>query len=690
MTVRAAIDVGGTFTDLALHDTAAGRLFVGKVLSTADPSEGVQQGFEELLRESEVQPGDIAYLAHASTVASNLVIERSGDRTAVLTTRGFRDVLHLQRQKRADLYDLFYDKPEPLVRRRDIHEVTERVLADGSVHVPLDEDEVAALLRGIQSAGIRSVAVTLLHAYANPGHERRIAAIARDTAPELLISLSSEVAPRWREYERASTTAMNAYVAPRVSGYLDRIQRFFRSQGVRRPLHVMQCSGGVLQADAVRRHPVSLIESGPAAGALLGGYIGRMAGRQLVIPFDMGGTTAKVSIVRDGEPLLAEDFEIAPVTKLRPGSGLPVTVPAVDLIEIGTGGGSIAHLETGVLTVGPQSAGAAPGPACYGLGGRSPTVTDANLVLGFLDPHAFLGGRLRLDADAARAAICEHVARPLDLSVEDAAHAIHTIANTSMANAARIVTIQRGLDPRDFTMVAFGGAGPSHVAAIAREVGIREVLVPAHAGIASALGLLVARLKSEYSRTLVTSLDGMAQQAVNDVFEELERRAAEDLAAAHGDGGTELVRHVRMRYVGQGYEISVPVRSGRLEAADLLALRQAFLDHYTRLYGYADPDEPLEIVDWRLSALGPPIDAAIPPIATLANASGRRTRPVYLGSEGFADAEVWDRPALVPGRTVEGPAVIQEAESTTVLPPGSAADVDALGNLVITIRESAR
>jgi N-methylhydantoinase A/oxoprolinase/acetone carboxylase beta subunit len=689
MTASVAIDVGGTFTDVILRDAASGELTIAKVLSSApDPTDGVLDGFAAALDRAGVEAAALTDFVHASTVVSNLVLERKGPRTALITTAGFRDVLHLQRQKRADLYDLGYAKPQPLVDRRDIFEVRERLAADGEVLTPLDEEGCAKTLEEIAARGIESVAVVFLHAYANAAHERAVGAVATRVAPNLKLSLSSEVSPKLREYERASTTVLNAYTLPAVSGYLDRMESEVRERGTSRPLHVMQCSGGVMLAETIKRVPVNMLESGPAAGALAAAAVGRAAGRERVIGFDMGGTTAKVSIVEGGQPVLVESFEVAHGTRLQVGSGLPITVPAVDLIEIGTGGGSVAHLELGVLAVGPHSAGASPGPACYGRGGEEATVTDANLVLGYLSAENFLGGEMALDVEAGRAAIEERVAKPLGIDVAEAAYAIHRVATTTMASAMRVMTIQRGFDPRSFVAVALGGAGPSHVAGIAADCGMEELIVPANAGVASALGLLSAPVKFELARTLLTPLDAAAGAAAGAVLSELEAAAAESLRASGVESGWTMLRQLRLRYVGQGYEITVAAPPGALGPVELEAIRAEFLQEYARLYGFADPDGGIEVVDWRLTASGPVPPAAVD--AGLAADHGREaaeatTRLAYFG-DGYVETTVYKRAALDLGREIEGPAVIEERESTTLLPPDTVARLDAAGSLLLDLR----
>jgi N-methylhydantoinase A len=684
---RIGIDVGGTFTDLALTDRSTGHLTVAKVLTTSpNPAAGVLAGFRALLASAPGHADNIEFVGHASTVASNLVIERKGARTALVTTAGFRDVLYLQRQKRADLYDIFYDKPVPLVLRRDIYEVTERMAADGSVITAINEDAVSEVLASILAKAIQSVAVVFLHSYANSEHEQVVAAIAAARFPSLSVSLSSEVSPKWREYERTSTTVINAYVKPLVGLYLESMDALLAEEGSHAPLHVMQCSGGLVRVEGMKNVPVALVESGPAAGARMAGVIGRMAGRDRIISFDMGGTTAKVSIIEGGEPHLVEDFEVAAVTKVGPGSGLPVAIPAVDLIEIGTGGGSIAHLDIGVLKVGPQSAGAAPGPVCYRFGGESPTVTDADLVLGYLDPDRFLGGDLVLDVAAATDSIEKEVGKPLGLSIERAAHAIRAVADASMANAMRLVTVQKGLDPRDFTVVAFGGAGPLHVAAIAEDVGIAEIVIPPAAGIGSAVGLLVARVKFELSRTVLIRLDEGAPPRIRNAFASLEERGKRSLRESSAETGSQLMRKVGMRYVGQGYQLFVDMPSDQ-QAPDLLdQLRASFVTQYRRLYGYSEREGALEIVDCRLTALGPEPEDTLPNATSAKRkASSARTRRIYepdLG--GHVEVTAVDRSDLTLGTEFPGPALVQERESTTFVPRGWSVQVDALGNLILT------
>jgi N-methylhydantoinase A len=683
---RLGIDVGGTFTDLALREERTGRLTVVKVLSTTpNPAEGVLAGFRMLLERAGGRAERIDYLAHASTVASNLVIERRGHRIALITTQGFRDVLYLQRQKRADLHDVFYDKPMPLVRRRDIYEVPERVAADGQVLQAIDEVAIREVLAAITAKGIDSVAVVFLHSYAYPAHEQRVGAIAAARFPALQLSLSSEVSPKWREYERTSTTVMNAYVMPPVAHYLESMALMLADEGIGAPLHVMQCSGGLVRVEGMKRTPVALVESGPAAGALMAGVVGQACGRNRVIAFDMGGTTAKVSIVENGEPHIVEDFEVATVTKVGPGSGLPVAIPAVDLVEIGTGGGSIAHLDVGVLRVGPQSAGASPGPACYGFGGQSPTVTDADLLLGYLDPDRFLGGDLALDSKAATAAIKDGVATPLELTVEEAAHAIRTVANSSMANAMRIVTVQKGLDPREFTIIAFGGAGPLHVVAIAEEIGVLEIIVPPGAGIGSAVGLLVARVKFELSRTVLIRLEQGALPRLRTVFASLEERGRRSLRESAADVGCQVLRQVGMRYAGQGYQVFVEMPEDDGSPAAVETLRDGFLDRYRRIYGYSERRGALEIVDCRLTALGPPPEALPRGLAVEEPPGAPRTRRIYdpaLG--GHVDVPAVDRVDLRVGSEIHGPALVQEREATTLIPPGWSGRVDNLGNLILS------
>jgi N-methylhydantoinase A len=684
--LRLGIDVGGTFTDFALYDEVAGTLQIFKCLTTPeDPSRAVLQGIPVLLG-AQRNLAQVDQLVHGTTLATNVLLERKGQGVALLTTRGFRDVLEIRRQKRYELYDHFLDIPLPLVPRWLIREVTERLRYDGEVLIPLDEAEVEATVRDLVAQGIQSIAVCLLHAYANATHERRIAAIIAEVAPQVLVSLSSEVSPKFREYERTSTTVANAYVMPRVHAYLGTLVRELQGRGFQHQIYIMQSNGGVATAEAMRRYPVRMIESGPAAGAIMAAYLGRQLGMPNVMSFDMGGTTAKVCLIEGGTPAVTGEFEVGRV-QMKSGSGLPLSVPSVDLSEIGAGGGSIARTRMGIITVGPDSAGAAPGPICYGIGGEEPTVTDADLVLGYLNPDYFLGGSMRLDAEAAARGIEEQIALPLGLDVVRAAWGIYETVNASMARTARMMSIERGKDPRCFVFVAFGGAGPIHGVRIARELGVARVVLPAAAGVASAIGLLVAGITFDFERTAVTRLDGAAVEVANRLFPEMEEAGQSMVANAAPGSPCTLVRTVAMRYVGQGHELDVAVPGGAWQAATLEVVRRTFETIYAETYGYSNTAEPVEVVTWKVTAAAPPPPLELPtatPAGREPAAACKGVRRAYFPEcGGFVECSVYDRYCLTPGMALIGPALVEERESTALILPGDVGSVDRYGNLII-------
>ena len=564
MSVRIAIDIGGTFTDATLIDEATGAVSIAKVLSTpADPSEGFMRAVERAFAEGGVDAGDVSFVVHATTVATNAIIEGKIARSGFVTTDGFRDLLEIARQVRPSLYDTRFEKPPPLVPRDRAVVVRERLTADGGVLRPLDESsvrEAAAVLRREQ---VESVAVCLLHAYVNAEHERRVGELLAEELPGVPVSLSSDVAPEFREYLRASTTVINAVIRPIVQRYLERLEARLQEAGVRGKLLVMQSSGGIFSSEAAARRPVYMVESGPAAGVIASAHLGATVGRPDVLSFDMGGTTAKVGLIQDGRPSVTKDYTVGGHAGAGIGgmslSGYPVRTPVVDLVEIGAGGGSIAWVDSGgLLRVGPRSAGADPGPVCYGRGGTEPTVTDANVVLGRLNPAYFLGGELELDVEGARRAIAERCAEPLGLDVTEAANGIVEIANAAMVNALHLISVQRGYDPRDFLLVAFGGAGPVHANALARDAEMPALLVPPSPGIFSATGLLTTDLKRDAATTLLRRLEEMEPQEVDAAFAELEAAGAAELA---GEGlsadAISSLRQLDLRYVGQSYELTL-------------------------------------------------------------------------------------------------------------------------------------
>jgi N-methylhydantoinase A len=689
MAFRVGIDVGGTFTDFALTDDANGVLRMGKVLTTPeDPSLGVLQGLDAMAADAGVAVADIAEAVHATTIATNTVIQRNGPATALLTTEGFRDVLLIGRQKRWELYDNFIDKPLHVIRRRHIWEVPERMTFDGKVLLTLDEEAVRAAARAMVAAGIKAVSVCFLHSYANDAHERRAGEILAEEAPSLSIALSSQVSPVYREYERASTTALNAYLMPAVSSYVRLLQEGLADRGYRRPLFIMQSNGGVATPDVVQQFPIRIIESGPAAGVLTAMRYAEAAGTDNLLSFDMGGTTAKVCLIESGVPSLTGQFEVDMV-KLKKNSGLPINIPAIDLVEIGSGGGSIARVEMGAIAVGPESASSVPGPICYGRGGTKPTVTDADLVLGYLNPDYFLGGEMKLDLDGAAKGIERVIGAPLGIDVVQAAWGIHEIVTAQMAQAARVVTVGRGKDPRHFAFIPFGGAGPVHGARLARMLGCPRIVFATGAGVKSAIGLLVAEASFDLARTSIMGVDAEAISGIAKVFGDLEVQGREQLAACGISGEAGIRRSADMRFVGQGYEINVPL-DGR-ELTDTKKLRQAFFDAYGEAYGdrAVNPDDRVEIVHFRLTATAPTRKARKD--APAARSAGldravKGERPVYFPeTDGYAKTPVYDRYLLGPGDRIHGPAIIEERESTAVILPQSVATVDDEGNIVVDL-----
>jgi len=683
MAWRIGVDIGGTFTDVVLVDEAAGRIGVAKVATTpGDVTRGVVDGLRQGLARYRVDPAAVGLLAHATTIVTNALLEKRGAKAGFVTTRGFRDVLELRRSSRADLYDLFQDAPAVLVPRRWRFEVTERIDAQGQVVTPLAEDEIDGVVAAIRDAGLETVAVSLLFSFLNDRHERRLGERLRRALPGVGVYLSSEVLPEIREFERASTTAVCAYVGPLLAGYLDRLQRAVAGLGLPQ-LYVMGSSGGVFDIAEGLRMPAMAIESGPAAGVIAAALAGKELGLRNLISFDMGGTTAKASLIGDGEIAVTAEYEVGGAGHAKrwlSGTGHPIRVPVIDLAEVSAGGGSIAWVDPGgALKVGPRSAGADPGPAAYGLGGTEPTVSDADVVLGYLDSGALLGGGLAIDFAAAEAAIREKVAEPLGLGVTEAAGEIVEIVNSNMAEALRIVSVERGHDPREFVLIAFGGAGPMHAAALAAELQIPEVVVPPVPGAFSALGLVASDLKRDYSRTLYADLRALDPDDAGRALAEMEATASEWLAAIEiPPERRALSRAADLRYRRQAYELTVPLAGGPVTRAGLDRLADAFHDKHRQTYGHANPEEPVQLVNLRLTAVGrlPGLRFGQPP----ATATARRTmREVWFPQTGSASCPVHWRDGLPSGETLAGPAIIEAMDSTIVVPPGWIAAVDGTG-----------
>ena len=686
MTWRLGVDIGGTFTDFALFDEGGGRIAVYKRLTTpADPSAAVVEGAAALLARENVPMAGVDAIAHGTTLVTNSIIERRGATTGMLVTAGFRDILDMGFEQRYDLFDLRLRWPDPLVPRRRRREVRERVAADGAVVEPLDPEEVRAAVRDlVDSAGIEALAVCFLHAYANPAHEEAAEDLVRGEFPGLHVSRSADVFANMREYERWTTATMNAYTQPMFDRYVERLEHGLSALGFAGRLHIMTSSGASIVPETARRFPVRALESGPAAGALMSARHGRALGLPDLLSFDMGGTTAKGALIRRFAPLKQYDLEVGRVHEYKRGSGLPAKLPVIDMIEIGSGGGSLARVdERGLIRVGPRSAGADPGPACYGRGGTGATLTDANLVLGYLDPGSFLGGEMRLDAEAARAAIERSVAAPAGLDPIRAAWGGHEIANEDVARAFRIHASERGFDYRSSSMVAFGGSGPVHALAIARKLRVPRVVFPIGAGVMSALGLLASPLGFEVSRSrrvFVGDLDA----------DEFERNLAPLVEEAsgflHRAGVPDpaIACRLDMRYQGQGYEIEVTLPgggSGPGRADAFGRLGDLFRARYAEIFAETFLDEPLEIVSWKVEAAGPEGALDYRGLRGAARAGAKQARRVWFG-DAFVECEVLDRYALEPGTAVEGPAVIEEPESTCVLGPEDRATVDERLNLV--------
>ena len=735
--LRLAIDTGGTFTDFVLRDEASGASWFAKTLSTpSNPARATLDGIDRLASVRPFRLGEVGEIRIATTVATNAILERKGGRTALVTTRGFRDVLIMGRSKRFDTYDLWLDKPRPLVPRRAIHEVDERIDHDGEVLRPLDLGSVSQVADRLAADGVESVAVCLLHAYANPAHERAVGALLAErlAGPSrnrgVSLSLSSDVSPRRREYERTSTVVANAYVKPIVSRFLAELEAAFASLGFTGELRVMQSNGGLTTPALAREYPVNIIESGPAAGVLACRATGAGESVEHLITFDMGGTTAKVGVIDGGEPAVTSTFEVDGVN-LRKWSGLPIDVPAVELVEIGAGGGSIASTGLGVVAVGPESAGAEPGPVCYGRGGGRATLTDANLVLGYLDPASFAGGQIRIDREAAERATGEQIGEPLGLDLPAAAWGVHRIANANMERALRSMSIERGRDPRDYAMVAFGGAGPLHACELARALGVPRVIVPRGAGVASAIGLLEAERNLAVSRTRTIGLgEPGAAGELAELFAGLEARVR-DLIGVSG-GPVAWQRHAHLRYAGQGFELRVALPPGPIDDEFPKRAREAFDAAYEAEYGYAQRDQAAEGTDWFLT--GSPSEAPAMASAAVANTgpdAGRNAAPAHRERAGegrngagtgartdgrgaadsgrpepagtatawrpgapdggaWVDWPVFDRHALRAGDRLAGPAIVAERESTTLLPAGDTARVTACGNLLIEVEAATR
>ena len=682
------VDIGGTFTDLVLL-FEDGRLATGKVLTTPEnPSLAVRNGLADLIKEHGIEPASIANIVHGTTLVTNAIIERKGAKTGLLMTEGFRDILEMGREKRFDLYDLFIDLPAPLVPRYLRYGIRERLAEDGAVVVPLDAAQARQVVNSLKAAKIESLAICFLHAFRNRRHEEQMRQIA-ESAGFRFISLSSEVAPEIREFERASTTVANAYVQPITKRYLGDLREELAGLGYHRDLFVILSSGGIATSVEAERFPIRLLESGPAAGAVAAAFYGGLTRSEPILSFDMGGTTAKLCLIEGGKALVSPEFEAGRVYRFKKGSGLPIRVPAVEMIEIGAGGGSVAHVDSlGLLKVGPESAGADPGPACYDRGGVAPTVTDADLLLGYLDPDYFLGGRMVLDRAQAVAAVTA-LGAGLGLDLVDAAWGIHRVVNAGMANAAQVYAAEKGRDLRRYTMIAFGGASPAHACAVADELGCTRVVIPFGAGVSSAFGLLVTRPAIERVHAHMGKLEELDWNEIRRIYSEMESEGRELLRLmGMNDGDIAVSRSAEMRYAGQRHQISVPLPAGAVENGDVAGIAAAFREEYERLYQRANTKYALEALNWKASIVGPMREVRLTedkPRRADREAALRGTRQVYFSPpRSYVACPVYDRYRLGPGAILPGPAIVEEKECSTVVTPGWQALVDSHRNIVMT------
>lgn len=685
---RIGCDIGGTFTDFIVFDELTGAMHLEKCLTTpGDPSQGVMEGLELLAGRIPELLGSTSQVLHGTTLVINAVMERKGARTALLTTQGFRDVIAIGTERRYDLYDLQQTYPEPLIPRELRQPVLERIRADGQVLTPLDLQGARQTVAGLEKEGIESVAICLLHSYLNPSHERDLRDMLASEFPAISVSISSEVLPEINEYMRTSTTIVNAYVKPLMQRYLGRLLSRLEQEGFGGQLLIMLSNGGVTSTLTASEFPVRVIESGPVGGVIMGQHVKRKASIANALAFDMGGTTAKVSLLEGNELMRASDYEVARVHRFKAGSGIPIRVPCVDILEIGAGGGSLASINMlNLLQIGPESSGAVPGPVCYGRGGRQPTITDADLVLGFLNPDHFLGGSMQLDLDAARNAITERIAKPLDLDTAMAAWGIHDAVNENMAAATKMYAAERGIDPANLSIIASGGAGPVHAYGLAKKLGAKEVVMPVAVGVASAVGFLLAPISYDVQRTYKVPVSRLDLAEMDEAFASMEAEATEVIRRAGETREPTVRRMLDVHYVGQGYEVSVHLPSGSIEALGIDALNALFSKAYDGVFERVFGDNEFEVVTLRLTAEGPSVgEVAWAPTRPQGSALKGTRRAFSHISEDFVDYQVFDRYAMPAGYRIEGPAIVEERESTTVIWEGGSAYVSAEGFLRISV-----
>jgi N-methylhydantoinase A len=693
---RVGVDIGGTFTDTVVFDKASGAMHLTKVPSVpANPALGFLDGFDRALRQSGIDVAALDFVGHGTTVATNTIIQEVGARVGLIASEGFSDMLEIAYQTRPDLFDLMYDKPRPLVPRQRALGVPERLDSEGRVLVPLDEAAVAARAIALRDMGAEVIVVAFLHSYRYPRHEQRAAEIIRATCPTMPVVLSSEICPEYREYPRTSTAVVNAALVPRVGRYIADLDGALVERGVTTGLYLMTSAGGITAASVAAERPVQLLESGPAATVLGAAYVSALSGFNDIVVFDMGGTTAKVALVTNGTPRVSDQFEVGHMAVSSDtagrGRGYPVRTATVEMVEVGAGGGSIAAVDPGgALTVGPESAGADPGPACYGQKGQRPTVTDANVVLNRLNPDYFLGGEKRLDTGLAAAAIERHVGRPMGLGLSDAALTIIEIANARMAAALKMVSIRRGIDPRRYTLVACGGAGPLHAAAIARQAGMQQVLIPPVPGLTAALGLLSTDLKHDFSRNVMQETDTADAATLAGVLASLHDEGAAVLRAQHAaPADMRFVAQADMSYLGQAFQLRIAIPDGPFTAATLAQLAARFHEAHKKAYGFDSGSERTIIVNLRLTAIGQVLRPQLREVERGGpdpRAAAKGAREVRM-ERGRAPVTclVYARERLRAGNVIDGPAIVEQMDTTTLLPPRSRTEVDAIGNLVTRI-----
>lgn len=682
MAYRLGIDVGGTFTDLVLLDEDTGEISVFKTPSTPrNPADGIFDGINNF----EEKTGEIAYFAHGTTVGTNAVLERKGAKTALMTTKGFKDVIEIGRQSRGwpkpKIYDFFIDKPDPLVSRNLRFEAAERIDHKGDIVKRIDAEEIKQLGLALKEADIESMAICFLFAYANNDHELKAKDIISKALPNIFISTSSEVLPEYREYERFSTTVLNSYVQPLVSGYLEDLKTRSREAGILTTIHIMQSNGGLMTIEAAKEKSVHILLSGPAGGVDSAVFYGSISGYENTIAFDMGGTSADISLIEKGSPKLTSEGYIG---------GYPAKIPMIEINTIGAGGGSIAWIDTGgALKVGPQSAGADPGPVCYDKGGKEPTVTDANVVLGYVNPDYFLGGKMKVDKDKALSSVSQ-IGKKLGLDPLIAAYGITEIVNSNMIRAIRLISVERGYDPRDFVLVAFGGAGPLHACRIAAELNIPKVLIPPAPGIGSAIGLLIADIKHDYSITRIQEMDKFLPSDINNIWAEMEEKAISRLRK-EGVSPQSIMLHrsIDMRYKGQSFEIAVPVPGGEITEDAINEITRDFDNAHNRLYGYSC-DDVIEAVSFRVSAIGKTPKIRPRKLIRGGGLDGAlkcHRKAFFKKYDDYTETPVYERDLLSPGNILRGPAIVEQMDSTTIIHPGQVGTVDDYCNIIIEIRE---